>query len=135
MIKSRKSVLLLLLVLIGLSGCFEFRIPEIGPIVPPKVEIGPYEFFVTSMTVNFDTLMTFLGDQLPLDDYRETYPGDISGNSDWFVMRDTFSTDFDLDMGLEVDPVSSSITQSMEFVEFETRVFSLSDPIELQDIF
>lgn len=132
--KSRKSVVLLLLVLIGLSGCFEFRIPEIGPIVPPQVEIGPYEFFVTSMTVNFDTLLSYLGDALPLDDFRETYPDDPSGKADWFVMRDTFTTDFDLDMGLEVDAVSSSISQSMEFVEFGTRNFTLSNPIEMQDI-
>ena len=134
MTKGRKSVILLLLVLIGLSGCFEFRIPEIPEIIPPKVNLGPYEFYVTSMTVNFDTLLSFMGDALPLDDYRETYPDDPSGNADWFVMRDTFTTDFDLDMGLEVDPVSSSITQSMEFVEFSTRNFALSEPIEMQDV-
>jgi hypothetical protein len=86
------------------------------------------------MTVNFDTLLSFMGDALPLDDFRETYPADPSGNADWFVMRDTFTTDFDLDMGLEVDPVTSSITQSMEFVEFSTRNFALSEPIEMQDI-
>ncbi len=132
----RKSVVLLLLVLIGLSGCFEFRIPDINrPIVPPKVELGPYEFYVTSMTVNFDTLLSFLGDELSLNDFREAYPDDPSGRADWFVMRDTFNTDFDLDMGMEVDPVSSSISQSMEFIEFGTRDFALSDPIELQDIF
>lgn len=134
MTKRRKSVVLLLLVLIGLSGCFEFRIPEIGPIVPPKVEIGPYEFFVTSMTVNFDTLLSYLGDELPLDDYREAYPDDPSGRADWFVMRDTFTTDFDMDMGMEVDAVSSSISQSMQFIDFTTRNFNLSEPIELQDI-
>lgn len=132
----RKSVVLLLLVLIGLSGCFEFRIPDINrPVVPPKVELGPYEFYVTSMTVNFDTLLSFLGDELSLNDFREAYPDDPSGRADWFVMRDTFNTDFDLDMGMEVDPVSSSISQSMEFIEFGTRDFALSDPIELQDIF
>jgi hypothetical protein len=133
MTKGRKSVILLLLVLIGLSGCFEFRIPEIGPIVPPTVELGPYEFFVASMTVNFDTLMTFVGDQLPLDEYRETYPGDVSGNSDWFVMRDTFSTDFDLDMSMTIDPVSVSVTQSMVIIDYSTRTFGLAEPIELQD--
>ena len=134
MTKGRKSVILLLLVLIGLSGCFEFRIPEIPEIIPPKVNLGPYEFYVTSMTVNFDTLLSFLGDELPLDDFRETYPGDPSGRADWFVMRDTFTTDFDLDMGMEVDAVSSSITQTMEFTEFETVSFALSEPIEMQDI-
>ena len=134
MTKGRKSVILLLLVLIGLSGCFEFRIPEIPEIIPPKVGIGPYEFYVTSMTVNFDTLLSFLGDELPLDDYRESYPDDPSGRADWFVMRDTFSTDFNLDMGMEVDAVSSSISQSMEFIEFGTRNFALSEPIEMQNI-
>ncbi|MCK5817366.1 MAG: hypothetical protein KAH15_05130 [Candidatus Marinimicrobia bacterium] len=134
MTKGKKNFILLLLVLIGLSGCFEFRIPEIGPIIPPQVEIGPYEFFVTSMTVNFDTLLSYLGDELPLDDFRETYPDDPSGKADWFVMRDTFTTDFDMDMGMEVDAVSSSISQSMEFIDFSTRNFSLSEPIEMQDI-
>ncbi|RKY54355.1 MAG: hypothetical protein DRP93_05200 [Candidatus Neomarinimicrobiota bacterium] len=134
MTKRRNSIVLLLLVLIGLSGCFEFRIPEIGPIVPPKVEIGPYEFFVTSMTVNFDTLLSYIGDELPLNDYREAYPDDPSGRADWFVMRDTFSTDFDMDMGMEVDAVSSSISQSMGFIDFTTRNFNLSEPIEMQDI-
>jgi len=136
MTKGRKSVVLLLLVLIGLSGCFEFRIPDVNrPVIPPKVELGPYEFYVTSMTVNFDTLLSFLGDELSLNDFRESYPDDPSGKADWFVMRDTFTTNFDLDMGMEVDAVSSSINQSMEFVEFATRNFALSDPIELQDIF
>ncbi len=129
-----KSLILFLVVLVGLSGCFEFRIPEFGPIVPPKVDVGPYEFYLTSMTVNFDTLMSYLGDDLSLDEFRETYPDDPSGNADWFVMRDTFNTEFDLDMGMSVEPVSNSITQSMEFTEFETRNFNLAEPIELQDI-
>jgi len=134
MIKSRKSIVLLLLVLIGLSGCFEFRIPEIGTIVPPKVTVGPYEFYVASMTITFDTLLSIIGDQLPLEDYRELYPDDPSGETDWFVMRNTFDQEFPLDMGMEVDAVSSSLTQSMEFIEFSTRNFNLSEPIELQDI-
>ncbi|MBN2781348.1 MAG: hypothetical protein JXR21_05240 [Candidatus Marinimicrobia bacterium] len=87
------------------------------------------------MSVNFDTLLTFLGDEMSLDEYRESYPDDPSGNADWFVIRDTFTTGFDLDMGMEVDPVSSSITQAMEFTEFSVRNFSLSDPIEMQEIF
>ena len=86
------------------------------------------------MTVNFDTLLSYLGDELPLDDFRETYPDDPSGKADWFVMRDTFTTDFDMDMGMEVDAVSSSISQSMEFIDFTTRNFNLSEPIEMQDI-
>jgi len=135
MIKSKKSVVLLLLVLIGLSGCFEFRLPEISPIVPPKVEVGPYEFYVASMTITFDTLLNIIGDALPLDEFRETYPDDPSGETDWFVQRFSFNQDMPpLDMGLEVDAVSSSISQSMEFVEFSTRNFNLSEPIELQDV-
>ena len=134
MTKSRKSIVLLLLVLLGLSGCFEFRIPEIGTIVPPKVSVGPYEFYVASMTITFDTLLSIIGDALPLEDFRETYPEDPSGETDWFVMRYSFNEEFPLDMGLEVDPVSSSISQSMEFVEFAMRNFDLSEPIELQDI-
>jgi hypothetical protein len=123
-----------LIVLLGLTGCFEFRIPQIGTIVPPKIEAGPYQFYLTSMTVNFDTMMTYLGDEFSLDDYREPYPDDPTGNADWFVLRDTFSTEFDLDMGMEADPVSHSISEKMEFVEFSTRTFSLSNPLTLADI-
>lgn len=123
-----------LIVLLGLTGCFEFRIPQIGPIVPPRIEAGPYQFYLTSMTVNFDTLMSYLGDEFSLDDYREPYPDDLTGNADWFVLRDTFSTEFDLDMGMEADPVSHSISQKMEFVEFTTRTFTLSNPFTLADI-
>lgn len=123
-----------LIVLLGLTGCFEFRIPQIGPIVPPKVAAGPYQFYLTSMTVNFDTLMSYLGDELALDDYREPYPDDPSGKADWFVLRDTFSTEFDLDMGMEANPVSHSISEKMEFVEFSTRTFTLSNPLKLSDI-
>ena len=123
-----------LIVLLGLTGCFEFRIPQIGPIVPPKVEAGPYQFYLTSMTVNFDTLMSYLGDEFTLDDYREPYPDDPSGRADWFVLRDTFSTEFDLDMGMEADAISHSISQKMEFVEFSTRTFTLSNPFTLEEI-
>ncbi|MBW6458163.1 MAG: hypothetical protein K0B52_03270, partial [FCB group bacterium] len=112
-----KSVLFVVIALLGLSGCFEFRIPKIGPIVPPKIEVGPYEFFLASMTVNFDTLVAFLGDESPFDDFREKYPDDPSGQADWFVIRDTFSTVFDLDMSMEADPITNTITQSMEYVE------------------
>jgi len=71
-----KSILLLLLVLIGVSGCFEFRIPEIGPIVPPAVEFGPYEFYITSQSINFEDILEMAGDQISfLNDMREPYPG------------------------------------------------------------
>lgn len=126
-----KRATIALIVLLGLTGCFEFRIPQFGPIIPPKIEAGPFQFYLTSMSVNFDTLLNLLGDNLPLNDYREPYPG---GDADWFVLRDTFSTEFDLDMGMEADPVSHSISQKMEFVEFSTRIFSLSNPLTLADI-
>lgn len=129
-----KSVLFVIVALLGLSGCFEFRIPRIGPIVPPKIEVGPYQFYLTSITVNFDTLVAFLGDESPFDDFREKYPDDPSGQADWFVMRDTFNTVFDLDMSMEADPITNTITESMEYVEFATRTFSLSDPITMDEI-
>ncbi len=135
MTKGRKSIILLLLVLIGLSGCFEFRIPDINqPIVPPAISVGPYEFFVTTQSINFDTLLSYAGDQLPLDDMRETYPDDPSGESDWFVFRFDMSENFDMDMGMSVDPVSSSISQSMTMVSYSTQVLALSNPIEMQEL-
>lgn len=131
----KKNILFIVTVLVLLSGCFEFRIPDIPErIVPPKINTGPYQFYLTSMSVNFDTLLTYLGDDLSLDEYREAYPGDPGGNTDWFVMRDTFTTDFDLDMSMKAEPVSSSIERSMTFVEFSTRTFN-TPSISLVDIY
>ncbi len=130
-----KNILFALVVLLSLSGCFEFRIPEIPDrIVPPRINAGPYEFFLTSMSVNFDTLLTYLGDDISLDEYRESYPGDPGGTTDWFVMRDTFSTTFDVDMSMKTEPVSSSVSKSMTFVEFSTRTFS-TPSISLAEIY
>ncbi|MDZ7797248.1 MAG: hypothetical protein U5N56_09520 [Candidatus Marinimicrobia bacterium] len=130
----RKNILFALIVLLAFSGCFEFRIPEIPDrIVPPKFNAGPYQFYLTSMSVNFDTMLTYLGDDLSLDEYRETYPEDPSGETDWFVMRDTFSTEFDVDMSMKTEPVSSSIEKSMTFVEFSTRTFTFG-PIAFEDV-
>lgn len=134
MTKRRNNTILLLLVLIGLSGCFEFRIPQIGTIVAPTIEAGPYEFFITSQTLPFDSVLAFAGDQLPLDDYRESYPDDPTGKADWFVFRYDLSENFSVDLDIEAEAVSKSFSQSMEMVEIETQTVSLSKPIQLQDI-
>lgn len=134
MTKRRNNIILLLLVLIGLSGCFEFRIPEIGTIVTPKIEVGPYEFFLTSQTLPFDSVLAFAGDQLPLNDYRESYPDDPTGKADWFVIRYDLSENFSVDLDIEAEAVSKSFSQSMEMVDIGTQTVSLSQPIQLQDI-
>ena len=135
MTKGRKSIFLLLLVLIGLTGCFEFRIPDINQaIVPPTMGVGPYEFYVTSQSINFDDLLSLAGDQLPLEDMREVFPEDLSGESDWFVYRYDMNETFNMDLGMSVDAVSSSISQSMILASYATQNISLSDPIEMQDL-
>lgn len=131
----RKSILLLLLVLMGVTSCFEFRIPEIGPIIPPAVEFGPYEFYITSQTIDFNDILEMAGDDIAfLDEIREPFPGDTSGMSDWFVYRTEFGDTLPMPFDFEVDPVSSTISQSMTMVSFDARNISLSDPIEMQEI-
>jgi hypothetical protein len=131
----RKSILLLLLVLMGVTSCFEFRIPEIGPIIPPAVEFGPYEFYITSQTIDFNDILEMAGDDIAfLDDIREPFPGDTSGMSDWFVYRTEFRDTLPMPFEFEIDPVSSTISQSMTMVSFDARSISLSDPIEMQEI-
>lgn len=135
MIKNAKNFLLLIFVLIGVSGCFEFRIPDIGPIVPPSLEFGPYEFYITSQSIDFEDIIEMGGDQVSfLNDLREPYPGDTTGMADWFVYRADFSDTLSMPFDFSIDPVSTTINQSIAIIDFSTKNFNLSRPIEMQSI-
>lgn len=132
--KFKTKFILLGMLVFTFFGCFNFEIPTIGDIVGPKVTAGPYEFYLTTYTVNFDTLLTYVGEDSLLDfeSFREPYP--IDPESDWFVLRDTFATDFDLDMSMGIEPIDQSVSYEIEIPIIHSIIFNVAAPISLGEI-